>query len=397
MIQSRWDWYLDFMDEVPVTSVDAALAAPPLLRVQEEHGSLSVFFQGDWTWRAPQPALLALEQGLAKGVKEVCCRTEGVKQWDSSLLALLLRLRRQCEEAHISFRADTLPTRLKRLLDEVPRIRSPKEPPAAQAGLFKSAGQKAIGFFESAYRTLYFTGECAQALAKVCRFPKALRWPQCRMVMQECGPASLGIVGLVSFLTGCILAWQGALQLRQFGAEIYVADLVGVALVREMGPIMVAIVLAGRIGASFAAHLASMEASEEVDALRTWGFSPVQFLVLPRLVAMTCMMPLLVLYADVLGIAGGMVVSVGFLGVARSAFLAETWQALALTDLRVGLLKSLVFAAGVAGIGCATGLKAERSVDGIGDATTSSVVKSILFIIVVDAIFGACSQPSIRL
>jgi len=165
-----------------------------------------------------------------------------------------------------------------------------------------------------------------------------------------------------------------------------------VALVREMGPIMVAIVLAGRIGASFAAHLASMEASEEVDALRTWGFSPVQFLVLPRMMALTCMMPLLVLYADLLGILGGLTVGVGVLGVARSAFLSETWQALQLSDLQVGLLKSLVFAAGVAGIGCATGLKAERSADGVGVATTSSVVKSILFIIVVDAIFGACSH-----
>jgi phospholipid/cholesterol/gamma-HCH transport system permease protein len=336
--------------------------------------------------------LVALEQALAKGATEVCCRAEGVKQWDSSLLALLLRLRRQCEETRIPFHVDTLPQHLKRLLEEVPQIKPPRPPSAEQGGLFKSAGLKAIGLFGGAYRALYFTGECAQALAKACRMPKVLRWPECRMVMQECGPASLGIVGLISFLTGCILAWQGALQLRQFGAEIYVADLVGVALVREMGPIMVAIVLAGRIGASFAAHLASMEASEEVDALRTWGFSPVQFLVLPRLMALTCMMPLLVLYADLLGILGGLTVSVTVLGVARSAFLSETWQALHLSDLQVGLLKSLVFAVGVAGIGCATGLKAERSADGVGVATTSSVVKSILYIIVVDAIFGACSH-----
>jgi phospholipid/cholesterol/gamma-HCH transport system permease protein len=278
-------------------------------------------------------------------------------------------------------------------LENVPEIHWPQEPPPEPAGLFRSAGLGAVKVIEGAYRALYFSGECAQALAKVCRHPKALRWPQCRMVMQECGPASLGIVGLISFLTGCILAWQGALQLRQFGAEIYVADLVGVALVREMGPIMVAIVLAGRIGAAFAAHLATMETSEEVDALRTWGFSPVQFLVLPRLVALTCMMPLLVLYADLLGIAGGMAVGVGVLGLAQSAFLSETWKALHLADLQVGLLKSVVFAAGVAGIGCATGLKAERSAEGVGTATTSAVVKSILFIIVVDAIFGACSRP----
>jgi phospholipid/cholesterol/gamma-HCH transport system permease protein len=380
------------MEDVPIPSADAEITAPPSVRVQQDLGCLSVFFNGDWTWRAPQPSLGALDQTLAKGVTEVCCHAEGVKQWDSSLLALLLRLRRQCEEARIPFRAETLPQHLKRLLEEVPTFQRPEEPLPAQGGFFRNAGLKAMSFFIGSYRALYFTGECAQALARACRMPKALRWPECRMVMQECGPASLGIVGLISLLTGCILAWQGALQLRQFGAEIYVADLVGVAMVREMGPIMVAIVLAGRIGASFAAHLATMEASEEVDALRTWGFSPVQFLVLPRMMALTCMMPLLVLYADLLGVLGGLTVSVYVLGVAQSAFLSETWQALQLSDLQVGLLKSLVFAAGVAGIGCATGLKAERSADGVGVATTSSVVKSILFIIVVDALFGACSH-----
>ena len=380
------------MEDVPMPGADAGITAPPSLRVQQERGSLSVFFQGDWTWRVPQPAWHEIEQAMIKGVTEVSCRAEGVKQWDSSLLALLLRLRRQCERSRIPFRAETLPPHLQRLLDNVPKIQWPAQTPPPNAGLFKSTGLRAFALVEGAYRALYFTGECAQALAGVFRSPKALRWPECRMVMQECGPASLGIVGLISFLTGCILAWQGALQLRQFGAEIYVADLVGVALLREMGPIMVAIVLAGRIGASFAAHLACMEGSEEVDALRTWGFSPVQFLVLPRLVALTCIMPLLVLYSALLGIAGGLTVGVGVLGLSGSAFLAETWKALHLGDLEIGLLKSVVFAAGVAGIGCATGLRAERSADGVGVATTSSVVKSILFIIVVDAIFGACSH-----
>jgi phospholipid/cholesterol/gamma-HCH transport system permease protein len=379
------------MEDVPLPSADAETTAPSW-RVQQDRGCLSVFFLGDWTWRAPQPPLQALEQALATGVTEVCCEVGGVRQWDSSLLALLLRLRRQCETAHIAFRAEALPPHLKRLLEAAPHVKMPEETLRESAGFFHSAGLEAGSLYDGVFHALHFTGECAKALAKVCRFPKTLRWPECRLVMQECGPASLGIVGLISFLTGCILGWQGALQLRQFGAEIYVADLVGVALVREMGPIMVAIVLAGRIGASFAAHLASMEASEEVDALRAWGFSPTQFLVLPRLVALTCMMPVLVLYADLLGIVGGMVVGVGVLGLAQSAYLSETWRALHLADMYVGLLKSLVFAVGVAGIGCASGLRAERSADGVGAATTSAVVKSILFIIVVDAIFGACSR-----
>ena len=244
------------MEDEPAPNADAEITAPPSLRVQQEQGVLLIYFDGDWVWRAPQPSLSALDQAMAKSAKEVHCHAEGVKQWDSSLLALLLRLRRHCEEARIPFRAETLPQSLKRLLDEVPQIKLPPTPPPQPAGLFRAAGLKAMSFFDGTYQALYFTGECAQALAKVFRVPKALRWTECRMVMQECGPASLGIVGLISFLTGCILAWQGALQLRQFGAEIFVADLVGVALVREMGPIMVAIVLAGRIGASFAAHLA---------------------------------------------------------------------------------------------------------------------------------------------
>jgi phospholipid/cholesterol/gamma-HCH transport system permease protein len=375
-----------------MSSAEAEIAARPSLRVQRDGGSLSVFFNGGWTWRAPQPELLALDKGLAGGVTEVRCRAEGLKDWDSSLLALLLRVRRQCEGARIPFRAENLPPHLQRLLDEVPQITRPHDPPPRRLSLLDAARLRTRGFLAGIYRALYFTGECVQALGKACVFPKALRWPECRMVMQECGPASLGIVGLISFLTGCIMAWQGALQLRQFGAEIYVANLVGVAIVREMGPIMVAIVLAGRIGASFASHLACMEGSEEVDALRTWGFSPVQFLVLPRLVALTCMMPLLALYADVLGIAGGMAVGVGVLDLPQSAFLTQLWQALRLEDLETGLLKSLVFGAGVAAIGCAAGLRSERSADGVGSATTSAVVRSILYIIVADAIFGAVSQ-----
>lgn len=371
----------------------AEFPAPPAVRLQRDQRCLSILFTGDWVWRAPQPDWPELDQVFYKGVGEVRCFADDVKQWDSSLLALLLYLRRQCEHARVEFCAETLPPVLRQLLDNVPRIKWPEAPPPANHGVIHNMGLRTMTFWKGAGHAVTFIGECAQALAHVFHFPKALRWPEVRLVMQECGPASLGIVGLISFLTGCILAWQGALQLRQFGAEIYVADLVGVALAREMGPIMVAIVISGRIGASFAAHLATMEASEEIDALRTWGFSPVQFLALPRIIALTCMMPLLVLYSDLLGMAGGLAVGTSVLGLSRSAFLAETWRALHISDLQTGLLKSIAFGLGVACIGCASGLKADRSAEGVGLATTSSVVKSILYIIVVDAIFGMCSQP----
>ncbi len=382
------------MDDAPISFADAEITSPPSLHIATDNGRTTMTFAGDWVWRACPPPVQPLELGVPGKVTAVRCVIAGVKAWDSTLLAVLLQLRRQCAASRVPFSAEGLPPHLKKLLDSAPDAKWPDEPVPPPSGFFYGAGIKLKKLVAGLYHAVYFTGECAQALFHVLRHPKALRWDECRLVMQECGPASLGIVGLISFLTGCILAWQGALQLRQFGAEIYVADLVGVALVREMGPIMVSIVLAGRIGAAFAAHLATMEASEEVDALRTWGFSPVQFLVLPRIVALTAMMPILVLYANLLGIVGGLLVGMGVLGLARDAYMSETWRALHMGDLEIGLAKSIVFAIGVASIGCASGLKADRSAEGVGAATTSSVVKSILFIIIVDAIFGACSQPA---
>jgi phospholipid/cholesterol/gamma-HCH transport system permease protein len=206
--------------------------------------------------------------------------------------------------------------------------------------------------------------------------------------MQQCGAMAVPIVSLSSFLVGLTLAYTGAIILRQFGGDIWVADIVGLSTLREMGAVMTGVVLAGRTGAAFAAQLGNMKAGEEIDALETLGIAPVEFLVLPRLLALTLMTPLLVMYANCLGIFGGMVVSAGLLDIPPSAYWIETRTIIGLSDVNVSLIKSVVFGMLVAFAGCLRGLQADRSAAGVGRAATSAVVTSILLIIVADAIFA---------
>ena len=196
----------------------------------------------------------------------------------------------------------------------------------------------------------------------------------------------LPIVGLISLLVGLILAFIGTLQLAMFGAQIYVANLVGIAMVREMGPMMAAIIMAGRTGASFSAQLGTMQVNEEIDAFRTLGISPVEFLVLPRMLALMLMMPLLCIFADLLGILGGMLVSVTMFDITAIQYLEQTRSAIDLIDITVGIAKSVVFGVIVAVAGCMKGIQCGRSASAVGQATTSAVVMSIVAIVVADAI-----------
>jgi phospholipid/cholesterol/gamma-HCH transport system permease protein len=225
-------------------------------------------------------------------------------------------------------------------------------------------------------------------MGRLIRNPRGFRWRDCLDEMQQCGAMALPIVSLISFLVGLIMAYQAAVQLRQFGADIYVADLVGLSVVREMGPMMAAIILAGRTGAAFAATLANMKANEEIDALETLGISAVRFLVLPRLIALGIMMPLLTLYANGVGILGGMAVGAGVLNIPPTAYWIETQSIVDLSDVNTGLIKAIFFGMLIGLSGCLRGLQAERSAAGVGRAATSAVVTSILLIIVADAVFA---------
>jgi phospholipid/cholesterol/gamma-HCH transport system permease protein len=206
--------------------------------------------------------------------------------------------------------------------------------------------------------------------------------------MQKCGAMALPIVSLISFLVGVTLAYSGAIVLRRFGGDIWVADLIGVAMTREMGAMMAGIVLAGRTGAAYAAEIGSMKANEEIDALTVLGISPVRFLVLPRVMALGLMMPLLAMYANCLGILGGMAIAYATLDIPPAAYWVEMLTIVDISDVAVGVIKAIVFGLIVGFSGCLRGLQAENNAAGVGNAATSAVVTSILFIIVADAIFA---------
>jgi len=211
-------------------------------------------------------------------------------------------------------------------------------------------------------------------------------------VLADCSARAVGIVTVVNVLVGAILAFVGSVQLVKFGAGIYVADLVGIAVAREMAAIITAVVMAGRTGAAFAAELATMQSNEEIDALEVLGLDPMAFLVLPRVLALLLMMPLLFVYACVTGLLGGMVVAAGMLSIAPAAYLDRTVIALDWSHLGLGFSKSFVFGVLIALVGCYCGLYAERNAAGVGVATTNSVVASIVGIIVLDAVFAVCAN-----
>jgi phospholipid/cholesterol/gamma-HCH transport system permease protein len=208
------------------------------------------------------------------------------------------------------------------------------------------------------------------------------------LLIQECGAQALPIVTLISILVGLILAFVGAVQLKMFGAQIYVADLVGIAMAREMGAMMTGIIMAGRTGAAFAAQLGTMQVNEEIDALKTLGISPMEFLVMPRIIALVLMMPLLCIYADFMGILGGLLVGIGMLDLSFMEYLNETREALTLTHFSVGIFKGVVFGILVALSGCLRGMQCGRSSSAVGLAATSAVVTAIVAIIMCDGLFA---------
>jgi phospholipid/cholesterol/gamma-HCH transport system permease protein len=233
-----------------------------------------------------------------------------------------------------------------------------------------------------------FTGSVVLALLYVCRHPSSLRRDDTLLAMQKTGVDALPIVGLISFLLGLIIAFMSSVQLRQFGADIYVASLVSLAMTRELGPIMTAIIVAGRSGSAYAAEIGTMRISEEIDALFTMGFDPTRFLAIPKVLASLIVVPLLTLFSDVFAILGGLIVGVLMLDLTASAYIAQTLVTLTTFDVFLGVMKSAVFAFLISWIGCFRGFRVRGGAAGVGEATTSAVVSSIFLIILTDSIFS---------
>lgn len=349
---------------------------------------MRIALSGEWTITGRRPSLdrMAGADPIPPGGLQFDC--EGVEAWDSQLLILLLEARDKCRVEEKQFDLVNVPAGLRRLLDEAPEETKPVPEERETRTLRERFRDMVTAIGEEAVDNLAFTGETVVACIRLARRPHFFRWGDLLEVVQQTGAKALPIVGLISFLVGMILAYQGMVQLQRFGADIFVADLVGLAVVREMGPMMAAVVLAGRTGAAFAAQIGAMRVNEEVDALETLGLSPIEFLVAPRMLALILMLPLLAIYANFLGIVGGLVVGVVAMEMSPFSYLQRTREAILMTDIFSGLIKSLAFAVLIAYAGCLRGMQCRRSSAGVGQAATSAVVTGILLIIVADAIFA---------
>jgi phospholipid/cholesterol/gamma-HCH transport system permease protein len=295
------------------------------------------------------------------------------------------------EARRLAIEADRsgLPEGVRRLLalaEAVPEKQTGRD--RGRASWLARLGGAAVGAVDAARTGVTFLGESMLALLALLARRARFRTSDLLLIVQECGPRALGIVSLISFLVGLILAFVGAVQLEQFGASIYVANLVAIAMTREIGCIMTAIVMAGRTGAAFAAQLGTMNTNQEIDALATMGISPMEFLVLPRMLALILMMPLLTVYADLVGILGGAVVGIGMLSLSPTQYYQQTSGAVHVTDFLIGVAKSSVFGVLVALAGCLRGMQSGRSAAAVGLAATSAVVTSIVLIIVLDGFFA---------
>jgi len=350
---------------------------------------LRIQLSGPWTLAEGVPSIEEARSecdGVAPP-RRVTFDTQALTNWDSALPTYLRGLLVLFESRGIDADRSDLPEGVRRLLDLAAAVPE-TEVDTAGASWLTRLGLAVIRRCGSATDSVRFLGEILVALIRLAMGRAQLRFSDFALTIQECGAEAVGIVTLVSFLVGLILAFIGAIQLEQFGAQIFVADLVGLGMAREMGAMMTAIIMAGRTGASFAAQLGTMTANEEIDALKTMGISPIEFLVLPRLLALTLMMPLLCLYSNLLGIVGGAVVGVGMLDLGVVSYFDQTRNALSLADFAAGLIKAVVYGSLVALSGCLRGIQCGRSAAAVGKATTSAVVTSIVLIVIASGIIN---------
>ena len=371
-------------------SHDAGVEIEAAARLSVLDGVAVMSISGDWLLSKPRTPATRIEKSLTAGIAKLTFDTNSLGAYDSALVCMLFKIYQTCQQMGIVFDDNSLPEgprELLRLAVAVPEANAAKKN-SGKSNILGKVGIRALdvlGAFEDQSR---FIGEISIASIKAAFGRARYRLVDLLTIIQKTGPEALPIVALISFLVGLILAFVGAIQLAKYGSEIFVADLVGIAMVREMGAIMVGIVMSGRTGASFAAELGSMKVNEEISAFRTFGISPIEFLVFPRIIALVMMFPLLTIFANVIGMLGGMVIGVGMFDISYEQYANRTLAALDLIQISTGVGKSFIFGIIVACIGCKMGLQCEKSSAGVGQATTSSVVQSITWIIVADAIFA---------
>ncbi len=314
-------------------------------------------------------------------------------QWDSGLISFLLRLIRECEQKNIHVAREGLPQEAQKLLALALKVHEKVIPPQeARESFLERSGEKFLQINESVAAALDFLGDIAVSFGRLIAGKSYFCRDDFYLLVKKCGVDTFLLVSLISLLVGMILAFVGSIQLKMFGAQIFISDIVGIAMVRVLSAVMTGIIMSGRIGASFAAELGMMQANEEIDALKTLGVSPVEFLVIPRLLAVLIMMPILTIYADLMGVLGGFIISAGMLHLNPVEYLNHTQAAVKLSYVWVGIIHSIVFGAIIAVAGCLRGITCERNAAGVGVATTSAVVTGITGIVIATAIITFICQ-----
>jgi phospholipid/cholesterol/gamma-HCH transport system permease protein len=354
--------------------------------------TLLVVISGKWKLGRKLPSVEEIQAQIESipEVQHITFDASELSDWNSGLLTFLIKINDLCKEKNIEFNDNGLPDGVARLLSLAFAVPEKKDIGGAHAGepFLSRIGSQVMEALRSMGEMLAFIGEATLAFTKLLDGKARFRRSDLILVVQECGADALPIVTLISVLIGLILAFMGAVQLKLFGAEIYIASLVAIGMTREMGAMMAAIIMAGRTGAAFAAQIGTMQVNEEIDALKTLGIAPMEFLVLPRMLALILMMPLLCIYADLMGMLGGFVVGVGAFDITVIQYMEETRNSLTLTHIMIGIFKSGVFGILIAVAGCLRGIQCGRSATEVGYAATSAVVTAIVWIIVADGLFA---------
>lgn len=364
-------------------------ASPPRFSVESSNDAASCVIVVGGRWCAdqslPSPAQLLTELQQQRATRWQW-RADADFAWDSSFVARLLQCARHGQQQNPSLELDlvALPEGVQKLFAVATAVTPQPTTPSQKPSLLQRLEQRLTATGNAALGFIEFIGSSAVALVQLLRGRANTRVRDIGYFVQQCGPQALGIVALIAVLVGMILAYLGSVQLRMFGAEVYVANLVALGMVREMGALMTAVIMAGRSGAAFAAQLGAMQSNEEVDAITTLGISPIEYLVLPRLIALVLVMPLLVLFANVLGLLGGGLVAIS-MDVTLIQFITQARDSVDIGDILSGLFKSLVFGALIAIAGCRAGLASGRSSAAVGEATTTAVVHAIVYLVVADA------------
>jgi len=354
----------------------------------------SIKCSGAWTQNNLAEVIPRLGHGCQKKaqVKNVIVDVSAVELFDSAGAILLLKYKSDCQERGHQFEWSGASDEQQRMLDMYEsQLVSPPEKTKHRLSIshiLEQLGKKTVKTILGSAGFLSFIGETFQAFVHYILHPSSIRFRAIVQNIEEAGVRALPIIALTSFLIGVVIAYQSAVQLEKFGASIFIVDMIGIAVVRELSPLITAIVVAGRSGSSYTAQIGVMKITEEIDAMKTMGFNPFRFLVLPRMIALMIAMPLMIFFADLVGIFGGMVVSKMQLNMSYTEFVNRLQSVLDSKHVWVGLVKGPFFAALIAAVGCYRGFQVSYNTESIGRYTTISVVNAIFLVIACDAVFS---------